>query len=96
MDNISQSTGNLSSGNSLTSGGSMAIGGEQDAVDGGYTVGQAFHGDIAEVIFYEGKLTHAQITVVSNYLNLKYGDTNLGLATDHFDNTNAGNAFMPI
>ncbi|MCF6185568.1 MAG: hypothetical protein L3J56_13285, partial [Bacteroidales bacterium] len=37
------------SGHSILSGGSLAIGGEQDDVDGGYTSGQAFQGEIAEV-----------------------------------------------
>ncbi|MBU1719582.1 MAG: hypothetical protein KKA07_10980, partial [Bacteroidetes bacterium] len=68
-------SGTLSSGLSITSGGCLALGGEQDAVDGGYDVAQDFDGDIAEVIIYNNNLNSAQINIVDNYLAAKYGFT---------------------
>ncbi len=74
------------SGHSILSGGSLAIGGEQDDVDGGYTSGQAFQGEIAEVIMYNSFLNSAQRLIVENYLSEKY---NIGFTTagnDKFGN----------
>ncbi|MCU4177753.1 T9SS type A sorting domain-containing protein [Carboxylicivirga sp. N1Y90] len=72
--------------------GCFAIGGEQDAVDGGYDAAQAFTGDIAEVIVYDKKLSIAEVAIVNNYLNLKYAalDTDFPIANDGFNNANAG------
>ncbi|NOZ35460.1 MAG: hypothetical protein GXO80_09210 [Chlorobi bacterium] len=65
-------------GVSIPSGGSLAIGGEQDSPDGGYSAGQAFQGEIAEVIMYNSFLNSAQRLIVENYLSEKY---NLAFAT---------------
>ena len=62
-------------GISIPTGGCLAIGGEQDAVDGGYTPGQAFQGDIAEIIMYNSFLNSAQRIIVENYLSEKYNLT---------------------
>jgi hypothetical protein len=68
-------SGTLSSGASITTGGCLALGGEQDAVDGGYDAGQDYDGDIAETIIYNVKLNTTQKTLVDNYLGAKYGLT---------------------
>ncbi len=62
-------------GITVSSGGSLALGGEQDAVDGGYDAGQAFSGDIAEVIMYDAYLNDAQRKIIENYLSAKYDIT---------------------
>jgi hypothetical protein len=67
------STSGFRTGQSFTGGGSLAIGGEQDDVDGGYVSGQAFDGDIAEVIMFDAYINDAQRTIIENYLNVKYG-----------------------
>lgn len=79
-----------STGKTLGAGGSWIIGGEQDDVDGGYDNSQSLDGEIAEIIVYDTYLSDAEIVVISNYLNLKYGDTDLTIAKDGFNNTNAG------
>ncbi|NBC84048.1 MAG: HYR domain-containing protein [Bacteroidetes bacterium] len=66
---------NHRSGATITSGGSMAIGGEQDIVDGNYDAGQAFQGNIAEIILFDEYLNTAQNIIIDNYLNEKYGIT---------------------
>lgn len=66
-------TGTLSSGNTIGSGGCLALGGEQDAVDGGYDAAQDYDGDMAEVIIYNQYINDAQRTIVNNYLGAKYG-----------------------
>ena len=68
-------TATLQNGVSIPTGGCLAIGGEQDAVDGGYTPGQAFQGDIAEIIMYNSFLNSAQRILVENYLSEKYNLT---------------------
>ncbi len=60
------------SGQSIPTGGSLAIGGEQDAVDGGYDAGQDFDGDIAEIIMFNSFINKAQRLLVENYLSEKY------------------------
>ncbi len=65
----------LQNGATLEQSGCLAIGGEQDAYDGGYQEDQAFDGDIAEVIVYASYLNTAEKTIIDNYLNLKYGIT---------------------
>ncbi|MFO7822937.1 MAG: LamG-like jellyroll fold domain-containing protein [Cyclobacterium sp.] len=78
LDGTQAGSGTLNSGATLDAGGAFAIGGEQDAVDGGYEASQAFQGDIAEVIVYGSSLKKAERTVVENYLAQKYGlDANL-------------------
>ncbi|MFO7938373.1 MAG: hypothetical protein R6U66_01335 [Bacteroidales bacterium] len=78
LDGTQAGSGTLNSGATLDAGGAFAIGGEQDAVDGGYEASQAFQGDIAEVIVYGASLKKAERTVVENYLAQKYGlDGNL-------------------
>jgi len=63
-------------------GGSLALGGEQDAVDGGYDANQDFVGDMAEVIIFDAYLNDAQVLLVNNYLSSKY---NVALATSGND-----------
>ena len=63
------------SGGVITANGTLAIGGEQDAVDGGYASGQAHSGDIAEVILYNVSLNTTNTVIVNNYLAAKYGLT---------------------
>jgi len=78
LDGTQAGSGTLKSGASIVNGGAFAIGGEQDAVDGGYQANQAFQGDIAELIVYGSPLRKAERTVVENYLAQKYGlDANL-------------------
>ncbi len=60
------------SGHSIASGGSLSIGGEQDAIDGGYDASQAFSGEIAEIIMYNSSLNSAQRLIIENYLSQKY------------------------
>nr|WP_321405308.1 hypothetical protein [uncultured Carboxylicivirga sp.] len=76
----------------FTSLGCFAIGGEQDDVDGGYQANQAFEGDIAEVIVYDRQLSQAEVSIVNNYLNLKYAqfDTDFTISKDGFTNANVG------
>ncbi|CAG5081352.1 Calx-beta domain-containing protein [Parvicella tangerina] len=74
-DNSQVYSGTISTGNSFTTGGCLALGGEQDAVDGGYDAGQDYDGDIAETIMYNVKLNTAQRNIVNNYLAAKYGLT---------------------
>ena len=65
-------------GYAVTASGGLAIGGEQDTVDGGYVSGQAFQGDIAEIIMYGSSLKQAERTIIENYLGQKYNlDGNL-------------------
>ena len=65
-------TATFQNGVSIPTGGCLAIGGEQDAVDGGYSAAQAFQGDIAEIIMYNSFLNSAQRIIVENYLSEKY------------------------
>lgn len=90
-DNSVYSATSVRVNNDIASGGCLAIGGEQDAIDGGYESNQAFTGEIAEILVYNDFLSDAEIGVVSNYLNLKYGDTDLAISKDGFDNSTAGN-----
>ncbi|MBS2098130.1 hypothetical protein [Carboxylicivirga linearis] len=78
---------------SITSLGCFAIGGEQDNVDGGYQTNQAFEGDIAEIIVFDRRLSQAEVSIVNNYLNLKYAasDGDFPIAKDGFNNVNAAN-----
>jgi hypothetical protein len=76
-------------GSVLQTGGSLAIGGEQDAVDGGYVPGQAFQGDIAEVIMYNSYLNDAQRSIIENYLSAKY-DISIG-PNDYYAGDNIRN-----
>ncbi|MCK4464669.1 MAG: hypothetical protein KAU83_03070, partial [Bacteroidales bacterium] len=69
-------------GTLITPNGCLAIGGEQDAIDGGYAAGQAHAGDFAEVIVYNVSLNDAQRIIVANYLASKY-DLSLS-ANDYF------------
>jgi hypothetical protein len=62
----------LPSDNDITQNGCLAIGGEQDAVNGGYDANQDYEGDIAEVFIYNVILNSAQINIVNNYLSAKY------------------------
>ncbi len=68
-------------GSAITDGGSLSIGGEQDAVDGGYNQGQALDGDIAEIIMFSSYLNDAQRIIIENYLQIKY---NITISNDHF------------
>ncbi|RLE37000.1 hypothetical protein DRJ17_07465, partial [Candidatus Woesearchaeota archaeon] len=61
------------SSSSLSSGGCLALGGEQDAVDGGYSSTQDYDGYMGEVILYNQELNDAQRVIVENYLSSKYG-----------------------
>lgn len=73
------------SGDTIKSGGTLAVGGEQDGLNSGYQVSEAFDGDIAEMIVFSAYLNDAQRTIIENYLNLKY---NITISNDFF----AGNA----
>ena len=83
IDGTEEASTTHQSGTSLISNGSLAIGGEQDAVDGGYTAGQDFDGDIAELIMYGSSLKQAERVVIENYLAEKY-NLNGNLATDRY------------
>jgi len=67
----------------ITQNGCLAIGGEQDAVDGGYSAGQAHNGDIAEIIVYNTVLNQAQRIIVANYLAAKY-NINISVSGNDF------------
>ncbi len=60
------------------------LGGEQDAVDGGYAPNQDFNGDIAEIIMFNTYLTDPDRLIVENYLSQKY---NVDITNDFFGNT---------
>ncbi len=60
-------------GISITGNGCLVIGHEQDGIDYYGSNGQAFDGDIAEVIMFATYLNDAQRTIVENYLQNKYG-----------------------
>jgi hypothetical protein len=81
-------SGTLASGTSMTQGGNFALGGEQDAVDGGYSASQAHQGDFAEVIIYDVVLNSAQRKIVDNYLSAKY---NITISNDMFSYDAPGN-----
>ena len=66
-------------GEIFQSGGSLALGGEQDGVNSGYQPGQAFQGNIAEVIMYGAYLTTVQKNIVENHLSAKY---NISISND--------------
>ena len=68
-------SGTIATGTSIVTGGCLAIAGEQDAVDGGYSAGQAHQGDFAEVITYNLVLNSARRKIVNNYLSAKYNLT---------------------
>ena len=89
QNSTQQSSTTLKTGATITAGGSLAIGGEQDAVDGGYDPGQAFAGDIAEIIVYDAYLNDAQRRIVENYLSAKY-DISIG-ANDLYAGDNLRN-----
>ncbi|MCK4700799.1 MAG: hypothetical protein KAT38_10705, partial [Bacteroidales bacterium] len=72
LDGSQEFTSFLNAGTFITQNGCLAIGGEQDAVDGGYSAGQAHNGDIAEIIVYNIVLNQAQRIIVANYLAAKY------------------------
>lgn len=74
-------TGTYASGTQITAGGNLAIAGEQDAVDGGYTSGQAHQGDFTEIIMYNVVLNSARRKIVDNYLSAKY---NIAITNDLF------------
>lgn len=68
LDGSDSYSATLQTGTLITPNGCFAIGGEQDAIDGGYTAGQAHAGDFAEVIVYNVSLNEAQRILVANYL----------------------------
>jgi hypothetical protein len=74
-------TGTLSAGTPITTGGNFALANEQDAIDGGYTAGQAHQGDFTEIILYNVVLNSARRKIVDNYLSAKY---NITIANDMF------------
>jgi len=80
-DGTSSYSGTLSSGTSIKDGGAFVIAQEQDAVGGGFSAGQSFSGDIAELIIYKTRLNTAQIKIVNSYLAAKYG---LAIANDEY------------
>ncbi|RLD52908.1 MAG: hypothetical protein DRI94_01675, partial [Bacteroidetes bacterium] len=73
-------------GASIPSGGCLAIGGEQDTQNGGYTSGQAFQGEIAEIVMYNSFLNSAQQLIVENYLSEKYNLSFSTAGNDKFGN----------
>ncbi|MDF1548108.1 MAG: hypothetical protein P1P88_09825, partial [Bacteroidales bacterium] len=68
-----QYSATFQAGDSITANGTLAIGGDQDALDAGYDVAEAFGGDIAEIIMFSSYINDAQRTIIENYLNIKYG-----------------------
>ncbi len=79
----------VSSNSDIVQNGCLAIGAEQDAVDGGYDVGQDYEGDMSEVFIYNVILNTAQINIVNNYLSAKY---NIAMAAnDKYAGDNSGN-----
>ncbi len=78
----------LETGQSITSGGSLSIGGEQDAVDGGYQSNQALDGDVAEIIMFSKVMNNARRVVLENYFSAKY---NVTIANDYYAGDNSGN-----
>ncbi|HET9054878.1 MAG TPA: LamG-like jellyroll fold domain-containing protein, partial [Cyclobacteriaceae bacterium] len=60
-------------GQNIQPGGTFVIGNDQDLLNDGYEAADAFSGDIAEVIVYDRKLNAAQVRIVNNYINAKYG-----------------------
>ena len=89
-DELENST--FANGDNIPTGGSFAIGGEQDSPDGGYDAGQAFQGDIAEVIMYSSYLNKAQRLLVENYLSEKYALAFTTAGNDKFGNDAAFDA----
>ncbi|HKL09140.1 MAG TPA: hypothetical protein VJ896_10225, partial [Bacteroidales bacterium] len=73
LDGTEEDNRTFQSGATITSGGNFAIGGEQDGVNSGYTSGQAFEGDIAELIILGSSMKQADRVVIENYLAQKYG-----------------------
>jgi len=71
--NVNSAT--IANGNAMVGGGSLTLGGEQDAVDGGYDAGQDFGGQIAEIIAYKKALNDAERLIIENYLSEKYNIT---------------------
>jgi hypothetical protein len=92
--NLDYNTNNFGTGSSITQGGCLAIGGEQDAVDGGYAAGQSHQGDIPEVMIYNSVVNSAQRIIIENYLSSKYG---IAIITDLFSyDANYGNELTGI
>jgi len=79
---------NFKTGVNLVSGGTLAIGGEQDAIDGGYQTNQDLNGNIAEVVVYDAYLNDAQRIIVENYFNSKY---NIAIANDYYNGDQGAN-----
>ncbi|NPA37802.1 MAG: hypothetical protein GXO47_13235, partial [Chlorobi bacterium] len=77
-------------GEIIETGGCLAIAGEQDNLDSGYDVTQAFDGDIAEIIIYSSYLNDAQRTIIENYINVKYGIT---ISNDVFSSGDASYSY---
>lgn len=74
-------SGTVGTGTTISSSGCLAVGGEQDAVDGGYDPAQSHQGDFSEVIMYDVVLNSAQRIIVENYLSSKY---NIAIANDRY------------
>lgn len=80
-DGTLTSTGEVQSGNTFVNGGSLVIGSNQGDIGESFNTDQDFNGDVAEMIFFSGRVNEAQRIIVENYLAEKYG---LTIANDYY------------
>ena len=86
-NNKSSLTKNISSGSVIDKNGNLVIGTRQDNIQGILQLANdVFRGYIAEIIVYDSYLNDAQLTVINNSLQEKYGVNFQDFNNDGFDN----------
>ncbi|NEN23179.1 T9SS type A sorting domain-containing protein [Cryomorpha ignava] len=94
-----ENTSTFANGFNISPTGTAVIGDIQNSVNGGYLAGDAFNGQIAEIIIWEGTMTRPIGRMMRTYMHTKYGIDANGSNWDKFQGYASGSAgeyFTPI